>query len=548
LDDQARRAGQAGTDRTSKIPKIPSRANSFQSTKLPDSVPEVPEDALEDDETMADEAISEKPDNGLGTPKADLTPKAMTIELPSFKWGWLRHLCLAENALTFIPSTPLAYLTSLTHLDLSSNLLVSVPPGLAQLYSLVYLNLSDNMIDSVLGIYTHLGQVLTLNIARNRLESICGLERLLALERVDLRNNLIEESAEVGRLATLPNIGEIWVEGNPLTEVEEGYRIRCFDLFWKERKSILLDGSPPGFYEKRHLASPTREQMSSSRPVSAYSPAVVAINSPPPTNGLATATNSAPSVSSHSPQISPPVSSPPSHASSPQLAPVRGRRKKNKRIVDLDGGSDGGIRSRSNSHSRRASDAGWSPALAAHAHVLSPPKGSMLKPSLLEAPIAPVVKREPSPIAGPSTFVRSESPEADPSLMDSVATIVPPLPKLQTISKHSRHRTEFVPSSSSFLDNEPVSPLQSFDDKSSRRRSATLSSRSAARRARVTASVYEPPGAIGSGNGTQPIDEAEAFRARIEALRSDMGDGWLKVFNQSQLGSPPAKPSGVSSS
>jgi hypothetical protein len=29
------------------------------------------------------------------------------------------------------------------------------------------------------------------------------------------------------------------------------------------------------------------------------------------------------------------------------------------------------------------------------------------------------------------------------------------------------------------------------------------------------------------------IKEADAFRARMEALRSEMGDGWLKVFTQS---------------
>ena len=33
-------------------------------------------------------------------------------------------------------------------------------------------------------------------------------------ERVDLRHSLIEESAEVGRLTTLPNIMEVSVEGN----------------------------------------------------------------------------------------------------------------------------------------------------------------------------------------------------------------------------------------------------------------------------------------------------------------------------------------------
>jgi len=32
--------------------------------------------------------------------------------------------------------------------------------------------------------------------------------------------------------------------------------------------------------------------------------------------------------------------------------------------------------------------------------------------------------------------------------------------------------------------------------------------------------------------------DAEAFRKKIEALRNDMGDGWLKVFSQTQMGSP----------
>ena len=90
------------------------------------------------------------------------------------------------------------------------------------------------MIESVLGIYTKLGQVLTLNLSNNRLDSICGLERLVALERVDLRSNRLEESAEVGRLAVLPNIAEVWVEKNPFIESEENHRINCFEHFWKE--------------------------------------------------------------------------------------------------------------------------------------------------------------------------------------------------------------------------------------------------------------------------------------------------------------------------
>ena len=73
---------------------------------------------------------------------------------------------------------------------------------------------------------------------------------------------------------------------------------------------------------------------------------------------------------------------------------------------------------------------------------------------------------------------------------------------------------------------------------SGHKRAATVASRSSARRNRVSASLYEPPTPDDDKKDNQ-FSEAEAFRARIEALRSDMGEGWLKVFNQSQIGSPP---------
>ncbi|KAH9166460.1 hypothetical protein EDB89DRAFT_219115 [Lactarius sanguifluus] len=104
-----------------------------------------------------------------------LPPNPPSRQLPPSKCAFLRRLSLADNALTFIPTEILPHLSSLTHLDLPSNLLVSVPPGLSSLCNLVSLNLLDNVIDSVLGIYKNLGQVLALNLSWNRLDSLCGL-------------------------------------------------------------------------------------------------------------------------------------------------------------------------------------------------------------------------------------------------------------------------------------------------------------------------------------------------------------------------------------
>lgn len=453
VDDQDRREGK-GTMRRKRIVHGPSRQSSFCGTKLPDTVPEVSED--------------------LVTPTNDHPPPAEP-KLSSLKWAFLKHLCLAENSLTFFPTTPLPHLTSLTHLDLSSNLLVSVPPGLSTLYNLVSLNLSDNMIDSVLGIYQRLGQVLYLNLSQNRLESICGLERLPALERVDLRNNVIEESAEVGRLAALPNIAQVWVDGNPLVEFEEGYRIRCFDYFWKEGKSILLDDAPPSFYEKRFLTEPVAEQMNSARPVSsAPSPPIVAVGKK----------HAAEDRQKQPVPAGPALPSPVSIAASSQVAAAalqRGRKKKNKRIVDLDGGDDSGesIQGRSSSAVSQ------------------------------EVPRKVVPDQKPIPAVQETLVVVSDVTQ----------------PK--RISRHGRHHTEAHPS----VDIGQDLPMSSNGG-------SLRASRAKMRRARASTSVFEPSA---NTNEDDQQREADAFRARIEALRADMGDGWLKVLNQSQLGSPPVR-------
>ncbi|GAA97412.1 uncharacterized protein L969DRAFT_17321 [Mixia osmundae IAM 14324] len=172
-------------------------------------------------------------------------------------WSSLRYLSLASNYLTFVPMD-LAHLASIRHLDLSDNLLVAVPDGLADMFCLQTLNLSGNMIDSLLGIARILGNVTTVNLANNRLDSLCGLERLLALERLDLRSNGIQDSSEVGRLAPLPNLVELWVDNNPLVRTEADWRLRCFETFARESRTggaltLKLDGAAPSFTDRQAL-------------------------------------------------------------------------------------------------------------------------------------------------------------------------------------------------------------------------------------------------------------------------------------------------------
>ncbi|KAN0135389.1 hypothetical protein V8E53_006668 [Lactarius tabidus] len=490
-DDSARRQAFPSID-----PPNRSRQSSFHSTRLPDSVEEHVE------ETVATPTSDDPPQ--LPSP----TESPVSLQLPPSKWAFLRHLSLADNALTFIPAEPFPHLTSLTHLDLSSNLLVSIPPALSSLYNLVSLNLSDNMIDSVLGIYKMLGQVLVLNLSRNRLDSLCGLERLTALERVDVRHNQLEESGEVGRLSLLPNITEVWVEGNAFTEIESDYRVKCFDFFWKEGNSILLDGTAAGFYERRNLTSPPPEQMNSTRHLSkAYSPPVVPVGGAATPTAALPATAIAPAPSSGASSSSSPVFSPApsSHQPSPLLSTTtssaKPRKKRMKRIVHLD----------ADPANANAAGAGtW-------ASVSPDPSESFSSPTR-------------SPRTLPVSLAPAPAPAEDNTTPTAPVVVTP---------KHRRSQTEYTPAPPPQValaeSDGPPSPVL-LRASADRTMSVRVSSRrSAARRARAAASVFEAPGKAEEGSGEE-IKEADAFRARVEALRSEMGDGWLKVFSQSHAG------------
>jgi len=467
LDDQSRRQGSASRSRHRNIPQ----------TAIADQPP--PSDqALERDNSSSSTATS--------VPSAVTTPAlAPPSQLSPLKWAFLKYLSLPDNGLTFFPSDLIPHLKYIAHLDLSSNLLVSVPAGLGELYNLVSLNLTDNLIDSVLGIYQNLGQILSLNLSGNRLDSICGLERLLGLERVDLRYNLLEESAEIGRLASLPNISQLWVEGNPFVEFEERYRINCFDYFWKEGKHITLDGTSPTLFERRNLS--VQESSLSTPPF---------VSSSVPLISVEPSVFSAPSLHRESSSTSP----------SPHLSPISGssvgpgRKKKPKRIVDLNEDKSGEI-------------------LQPDSHVQIDTVGFHRTPS----------NGVPNPQPDDPATIKAEdntpSTPASSLTSDPISEDRPP-----RRSRHNRYQTEYNPAFPS--PNIPQRNPTLISRPNLITGSATISPRSERRRARVSASVFEPDAWPRQLSAVD--DDAATFRKKIESLKNDMGDSWLKVYNQSQ--------------
>ncbi|OAA58561.1 leucine rich repeat domain containing protein [Niveomyces insectorum RCEF 264] len=178
--------------------------------------------------------------------------------VPASKWRFLRHLSLADNSLTSIPAFSLSPLSNTLHsLDLSSNLFSQIPDSLASLTALRALNLSHCMIDSLRSIaHFPLPAITALNLRANRLQSIAGIEKLYPLERLDLRDNGLTDPMELARLTGMPDIREVWVTGNPFTRTHRDYRITIFNIFRKTpgfTEDVIIDAAGPSYSERKYL-------------------------------------------------------------------------------------------------------------------------------------------------------------------------------------------------------------------------------------------------------------------------------------------------------
>lgn len=207
--------------------------------------------------------------------------------LPASKWRFLRHLSLADNAMTSISPTSLAPLSNtLFSLDLSSNLFSQIPDSLATLTALRALNLSQCMIDSLHSLTRNpLPAITALNLRSNRLQSLAGIEKLFPLERLDLRDNRLTDPLELARLTGIPDIREIWVDGNPFARTHKDYRVTIFNLFRATpgyTVDIVIDGSGPSYSERRQLVerAPIPDSVPVVKPKAPEAPTIVDVGKP----------------------------------------------------------------------------------------------------------------------------------------------------------------------------------------------------------------------------------------------------------------------------
>lgn len=98
--------------------------------------------------------------------------------------------------------------------------------------------------------------ITTLNLRSNRLTSLAGIQRLLSLERVDLRDNKLTDPTELARLTAIPDIQEIYVQRNSFCKTHGNYRVTIFNLFRATpgySEDIVIDSTGPGYSERKQL-------------------------------------------------------------------------------------------------------------------------------------------------------------------------------------------------------------------------------------------------------------------------------------------------------
>lgn len=131
--------------------------------------------------------------------------------------------------------------------------------------SLRALNLSGCLIGSLRSLARNpLPAITVLNLKGNRIDSLAGIEKLLSLERLDLRENRLIDPAELGRLTGLPEFHEVFLTRNPMVKTHTGYRVTVFNLFRNSPgyiDDILIDSSGPGYSERRQLTDRVQEHV-----------------------------------------------------------------------------------------------------------------------------------------------------------------------------------------------------------------------------------------------------------------------------------------------
>eukprot|EP00611_Tribonema_gayanum_P002233 TRINITY_DN1161_c0_g1_i1.p1 TRINITY_DN1161_c0_g1~~TRINITY_DN1161_c0_g1_i1.p1 ORF type:complete len:662 (+),score=114.91 TRINITY_DN1161_c0_g1_i1:168-2153(+) len=172
---------------------------------------------------------------------AELTELGMsTGQLPEGIAAWTKLEVLQLRSCGVSATDPsLRLLPAVRHLDLSFNLIEDLD-FFQDCIKLDHLDLSHNGISCLVDVHLTLGNVHTLLLGSNAIRTTEGLERLLALEVLDLEHNRIFDDEDVARLGLLPCLAHLTLSGNPVAR-QKRYRRKVMTLLLQGGMHALAD-------------------------------------------------------------------------------------------------------------------------------------------------------------------------------------------------------------------------------------------------------------------------------------------------------------------
>ena len=166
--------------------------------------------------------------------------------------------------------------------------------NLASCFRLEFLNLSFNSIDSVQHLNETLGNLRVLILKKNLLRRTEGLEKLYALEMLDLSYNQIGDFTEVERIGKLPLLQDLLLEGNPIQTspaTAKNYRILVLRCCCEEDTLASLDGIPLTSSELEDQAKRREQKQHAAK---AQPPSPIQAHAPTPAPSLSLSPTPAP--------------------------------------------------------------------------------------------------------------------------------------------------------------------------------------------------------------------------------------------------------------
>ncbi|OZJ02844.1 hypothetical protein BZG36_03227 [Bifiguratus adelaidae] len=175
------------------------------------------------------------------------------LQSSTLSWPALTILNLSNCSFASTDMESLSQLDHLEILNLSHCQLSFIPPSLGALPRLHSLDISHNSIANITKEGIMLGNIQRVVLANNQLESPRGLENLKGLTMIDLRNNNIHFTSSLQLLQGIPDLQELWIAGNPLTEQDPQYRLTILNIFARANHSIAIDGKLPSSAEQAKI-------------------------------------------------------------------------------------------------------------------------------------------------------------------------------------------------------------------------------------------------------------------------------------------------------